>query len=114
MPTNLDEASTGGSELVFASDLQGTVFKLAEAAVYDADEVRDELGDEDTPAFGRWLPVEVSDGEAWLNAVGELVEELQDAEAESGDGFQVTRCQKSGSEETDPYEVNLEETEPTF
>mgnify|MGYP006928068156 CR=1 FL=1 len=40
MPTDLSEAQTGGVDLLFADDLQGTVFELRETAVYDAEEVR--------------------------------------------------------------------------
>lgn len=112
MPTNLADAKTGGSDLIFASDAEGTEFRLTEPAVYEAEEVRDEIGDDETPAFGRWIPIETPDGDGWLNAVGELVEELQTFDAEEGDLFEVSRCEKSGGGETDPYEVNLVEVEP--
>lgn len=108
MPTDLSEAKTGGIDLLFADDLvPGKRFELREAAVYDAEEVREEV-DGDIPKFGRWLPA-VSDGQdAWLVALGELVEELQSYENPLSITFEVTRCEKSGTDDTDPYEVNLE------
>lgn len=112
MPQDLHEASTGGPSLVFAGDATGVRFRLREVSLYEAAEVADEIGndpDEGPPSFGRWLPVEVEDDDAWMVAPGEMVEELQRQEAEAGEKYEVTRCQKAGSQETDPYEVNLEE-----
>lgn len=104
---NLHEATTGGLNLLFTDELEGTAFRLTEAALYAAEEVRDEL-DSDVPEFGRWLSVETEDGEGYAVAPGELVEELQRLEAEAGEEFTITRCQKSGPKESDPYEVNAE------
>lgn len=109
MPEDLDDARTGASTLYFADDLPDLEFQLLEAVVYDAEEVRDITGD-DNPQFGRWLSVAVGDDdECWLVAVGELIQELQHANASAGDRYKVTRCEKSGADETDPYEVNLED-----
>lgn len=106
MPTDLSDAETGGPSLVFADDLQGTVFQLAEPKIYDADEVSDPGR---VPEFGEWIPAQDADGrEVWLVAVSELVEELQTVDAPGGDTFEITRCEKSGPKQTDPYEVNLE------
>lgn len=109
MPTDLDEATTGGASLIFPDDAEGVRFRLNEAAVYDADEVRDELGagDDGTPAFGRWLSVEIEDEDCWLNAPGEVIEELQRIEAEPGEVLEVSRLEKSGNGETDPFEANI-------
>jgi len=107
MPIDLQDAETGGVDLLFADDLQGTVFRMTEAAVYTAEEVRDEVGG-DVPKFGKWIPVETEDGDAWAVAVGELVEELKRYENPLSVWIEVTRCQKSGTEQTDPYEVNVE------
>lgn len=108
MPENLAEAKTGGLSLLFPDDLEGTEFRLTEPSLYSAEEVRDEL-DAETPEFGRWLPVETADeGEGFANAPGELIDELQRLEAQSGEAFEVTRCQKSGRDETSPFEVNVE------
>lgn len=108
MPTNLAEAETGSLSLLFPDELEGTEFRLSEAVVYDAEEVRDEI-ESDTPEFGRWLPVETDgDGEGFANAPGELLEELQRLEAEAGESFVVTRCEKGGGDDTAPYEVNVE------
>jgi hypothetical protein len=107
MPTDLSEAQTGGIDLLFADDLSGTEFELREPSVYQAEEVREQI-DGDIPKFGKWMPVTTSDGDAWAVAIGELVEELQTFDEPMGVSFQVTRCEKSGSKQTDPYEVNLE------
>lgn len=108
MPTNLEDADTGGLNLLFTDDLEGTEFKLRAASVWDAEEVRAEI-EADTPQFGRWLPVETDrDGRGFAVAPGELIEELQHNEISAGEVVEVTRCQKSGDRETDPYEVNVE------
>lgn len=105
MPTNLDDYDTGGTELLFADDLQGTVFSLREVAVYEAEEVRQEVGG-DVPKFGDWLPIETPNGDGWAVAVGELVDEIKAYENPVAVELEVTRCEKSGHEQTDPYEVN--------
>lgn len=107
MPVDLSEAQTGGVDLLFADDLSGTEFELREASVYEAEEVREEV-DGDIPKFGKWMPVVTEDGDGWIVALGELVEELQTYENPMGVTFDVTRCEKSGTKQTDPYEVNLE------
>lgn len=107
MPTELDEAQTGGIELLFADDLPGTEFQLRESAVYEAEEVREEL-DLDIPEFGKWIPVTVDGEDCWIPAYGEVVEELQVFENAMAPELKVTRCEKSGSKSTDPYEVNIE------
>jgi hypothetical protein len=109
MPVDLNEAQTGGIDLLFADDLEGAQFQLREAAVYEAEEVRTEV-DGDIPKFGKWMPVVTDDGDAWIVALGELIEELQAYDNPMNLTFEVTRCEKSGSEQTDPYEVNLENT----
>jgi hypothetical protein len=114
MPTDLDDAETGGIDLYFADDLEGTTFFLRDRAVYDAPEVRDEIGG-DVPKFGRWLPVQEADqhgqthGTGWAVAVGELIEELQDLAVDPVEvPWTVTRCEKAGDDQTAPYEVNVE------
>lgn len=108
MPTDLSDVQTGGVDLLFADDLKsGVQFKLREASAYEAEEVREELST-DTPEFGKWLPVEQDDSEAWVVALGELVEELQSYENPQAVTFEVTRCRKSGTKQTSPYEVVIE------
>lgn len=108
MPTDLTEVETGSLSLLFPDELSGTEFRLSEASVYDAEEVREEI-ESDTPEFGRWLPVEANgDGEGFANAPGELLEELKRLEAEAGESFVITRCEKAGDDDTAPYEVNVE------
>ena len=111
MPVDLSEAQTGGIDLLFADDLQnGVQFELREASVYNAEEVREDV-DGDIPKFGKWIPASTENGDAWIVALGELVEELQTYENPMAVTFDVTRCEKSGSKQTDPYEVNLEAVE---
>lgn len=107
MPTSLDDYDTGGTELLFADDLEGTVLSLREAAVYEAEEVREEVGG-DVPKFGNWLPVQTADGDGWAVALGELVEEIETYENPVAIQFEITRCVKSGPKQTDSYEVNTE------
>lgn len=115
MPTDLSEAQTGSIDLYFADDLEGETFFLQDSAVYEAEEVRDEIGGE-VPKFGRWLPVHEADqdgqthGSGWIVAVGELVEELQALAVDPVEvPWTVTACRKSGPDQTDPYEVNVED-----
>lgn len=111
MPTDLNDVQTGGVSLLFADDLQGTVFRLREASAYEADEVT-EAGE--VPEFGTWLPVETElEDEAWAVAVSELVEELQRYENPTTVELKVTRCEKSGASQTAPYEVNVEQVQDT-
>jgi len=110
MPTELSEAQTGGVDLLFADDLEGTEFQLREASVYESEEVREEVGG-DIPQFGKWMPVETSGSDGWIVALGELVEGLQTYENPMGVTFKVTRCEKSGNKQTDPYEINIEVTD---
>jgi len=107
MPVDLSDAETGGIDLYFADDLSGINFQLRESAVYEAEEVREDV-DGDIPKFGKWLPVETEDSDGWAVALGELIEELQTYENPLGLTFEVTRCEKSGPKDTDPYEVNVE------
>jgi hypothetical protein len=107
MPTSFDEYETGGTELLFADDLEGTVFTIRKDGIYEAEEVRSEIGG-DVPKFGNWFPVTTNDGDAWVVALGELVDEIKAYENPIGIEIKVTRCEKTGSEQTDPYEVNTE------
>lgn len=108
MPTDLSEVDTQGVNLVFSDNLEGTEFRLKEPAVYEAEEVRDQTG-QDIPEFGDWLPVETDREEnTWLVALGELVGELQDLANPVGVELVITRCEKSGPKQTDPYEINVE------
>jgi len=114
MPTDIDEVETGSQDLYFAAELdeQAPELSLVEYAVYTADEVRDEIENDDTPSYGNWIPVQ--DGNtgtterAFCQAPAELIEELQTRDLAPGDVFQITRCERSGPEDHDPYEVNVE------
>jgi hypothetical protein len=111
MPTDLDDYETGGTELLFADDLQqNPEFRLRELAVYEAEEVRAEVGG-DVPKFGNWLPITTDAGDAWVVALGELVEEVKIYENPLAVTLRVTRCVKSGTDQTAPYEVNVEQTD---
>jgi len=107
---NLHEASTKSVQLRFAKELNGTIFRLEALALYSAEEVQEELETE-IPEFGRWL--KANDGEeCFVAAPGELIQELQRIEVDVGDTVKVTRCEKSGRSDTDPYEVNVEPVDP--
>lgn len=107
MPTDFEDYETGGVELLFADELEGTRFSIRRPGVYEAEEVREEVNG-DIPKFGDWLAVETDDGDAWAVAVSELVEEIKIYENPMAVDLEVTRCAKSGNEQTDPYEVNTE------
>lgn len=107
MPTDLDDYETGGTELLFSGDLEGTRFSLRGMAVYEAEEVRTEVGG-DVPKFGNWLPIKTENGDGWAVALGELVDEIKRIENPIAVELEVTRCEKSGSKQTDSYEVNTE------
>lgn len=113
MPVDLSDHSSGGPDLLFADDLSGTEFQLRQTAVYDAQEVREAESSDDMPRFGAWLPVRTEGRDAWMVALGELTDELKRYEDPTGTTFEVTRCEKSGTEQTDPYEVNLESVSDT-
>lgn len=108
--TSLHDHTPGGN-LVFPSELSGTTFRLVEETLYSAEEAAEEPSVDGEPQYGNWLLVHVAEdsSESFMTAPGELVQELQRLEAEPGEVFTVTRCQKSGSNQSDPYEVNMEE-----
>jgi hypothetical protein len=121
MPTDLQDTDVGGADLIFPDGLTGLTWSLRETSVYQAEEVQNQIGSDGTPEYGRWLPaIRVSPGstrdkeEIWINAPGELIEELQDMTESNGDlvdkpaTLSVTRCEKVGNSPTAPYEVNLE------
>lgn len=107
MPTDLSEASTGSGELVFPDDAPGKQYRLREQAVYDAEEVRDEIGNRDVPRYGRWLPVENGDGPGWLSAPSALIEELQRDGFENGSVFEIVTMEQTGPDPSDPYRVEV-------
>lgn len=114
MPIDLEDHASGGPELLFADDLSGVEFQVREASVYEAEEVREAESSEEMPRFGAWIPVRAEGRDAWMVALGELTDELKRYEAVTGGTvFKVTRCEKSGSEQYDPYEVNLETVSDT-
>lgn len=116
MPTKLNESLTGnGAELIFPDEATGKQYKLRELAVYEAEEVRDQLGGSDVPKYGKWLPVELrDDDEAWLCAPSSLRERLVDEDVTEADTFTVTSLDKTGHEQSAPYraEIDVEESRP--
>jgi hypothetical protein len=118
MPKSLDEVETGpeGPDLYFASQLeereQPLELRLHEYQVYEAEEVRDEIDDMETPSYGDWIPVQDAktgtEERAFCQAPAELIQEIQDADIQTGDTFKITRCQKAGPEDHAPYQVNVE------
>lgn len=109
---SLHDYSPGGDYL-FAGNLSGIEFRLLDLEMYNPEDDEKPDPEIEGDVHGNWLHVETDDFEdGYISGVGELIEELQRLEAEAGDLFKVTRCQKSGPKQTDPYEVNLEEIEP--
>lgn len=123
MPTKLEDTSTGADGFVFPDSLENVKFEMTENAVFSAYEVRvqehseEEAVEDDyeaqkegqTPAYGRWIPAHVDgrDGEQWVAAPGEFIEELQTYDDPVENRMRVSRCRKSGPDESDPYEVNI-------
>jgi DNA (cytosine-5)-methyltransferase 1 len=89
MPEDLTDSVTGSTELVFPDDAVGQ-YRLRERSVYDAEEVRTELGG-DVPQYGSWLPVEETETgmDAWLTAPSQLRTELVNAEVRSQELFEI-------------------------
>lgn len=109
--SSLHDHSPGG-DLLFAGEVSGVQFRLSSLALHNNDE-EDKPDVPEGDVHGNWLHVSSEKhDEAYLQAVGELIAELQRLGAEEGDEFEITRCKKSGPSQTDPYEVNLEEVDP--
>ena len=117
MPENLYEAETGTTDLIFASDMAEDEvtpleLRLTAGKLYEADEVRDEIGNPDVPRYGDWVPVETAadrpEDPSFAMAPAELIEELQDKAIQPGDTFTVTRCEKIETQHYERYEVNVE------
>ena len=107
MPEDLTESVSGSTELVFPDDAPGR-YELRERSVYDSEEVRAELGG-DVPKYGSWIPVETVTGqEAWLTAPSQLRKELVDREIRTGEQFEIVTMRKDGSEQSDPYRVEID------
>ena len=107
MPTDLNESVSGSTELVFPDDSTGT-YRLRKRSVYDAEEVRAELGG-DVPKYGSWIPVEIDETgeEAWLTAPSELRARLVEDEIGTDERFCIETMQKRGRDQSDPYEVQV-------
>jgi len=107
MPRKPDPEAGSNVELVFPDGLEGTVFELRDGLVYSAEEVREEEGI-DNPEFGDWTPATINGkGEGWIAVPGAL--DVWMAEAYNGSGvYEVTRCEKTGPKDTDPYEITVE------
>jgi hypothetical protein len=110
MPQELSESVSGSIELVFPDDASGMKYRLRERSVYDAEEVRNELGG-DMPKFGDWLPVTIrhSDGdeEGWLIAPSDLRRQLVEENVGPNEDFLIRAMNKAGSQQSDPYRVDL-------
>lgn len=106
MPEKIEE-TVSEVRLLFPDEASGTEFRLSEDAVYDAGEVREET-ESDVPKYGKWLPVKIDGKETYMTAPRELREELMSESAEPGQSFEITRMEKSGQDDSAPYEVNLE------
>jgi hypothetical protein len=107
MPEDLTDSISGSTELVFPDDATGK-YSLTERSVYDAEEVRLEL-DSDVPQYGSWIPVTDAETgqEAWLTAPSELRKALVENEISIGERFRIETMEKRGTEQSDPYNVEL-------
>ena len=107
MPEDLTDSISGSTELVFPDDATGK-YSLTERSVYDAEEVRLEL-DSDVPQYGSWIPVTDTETsqEAWLTAPSELRKALVENEISIGERFRIETMEKRGTEQSDPYNVEL-------
>lgn len=108
MPEDLSESVSGSTELVFPDDTTGKMYRVRELVVFDAEEVRDDLGIAH-PEYGKWLPVEVLETglDAYLTAPSQLRTELVQADVNPGERFQIDLMQKQGRNQSDPYQVEL-------
>ena len=92
---------------MFPDDAPGR-YELRERSVYDSEEVRAELGG-DVPKYGSWIPVETVTGEqAWLTAPSQLRSELVNQDISTGEQFEVVTMRKDGTEQSDPYRVEID------
>jgi hypothetical protein len=110
MPREADPNAGQSVDLVFTDDLEGTVFEVRrDPPIYTAEEVREKTGN-DVPEFGDWVAVYLPgpDAEGWMVAVSELEQWVARTENVTARTYEVTKCQKTGSSQTDPYEVQVE------
>lgn len=110
MPRDANPNAGQTTELVFTDGLEGTVFSIPRTpAIYTAEEVR-EATDNDVPEFGDWLKVRLPqlDEDGWLVAVSELEQWVAKTENVTAGTYEVTKCEKTGTAQTDPYEVQVE------
>jgi len=107
MPEDLTESVSRSTELVFPDDATGQ-YRLRERSVYDAEEVRMELGG-DVPQYGSWIPVEEMETgmDAWLTAPSQLRTELVNEEVRSQELFEIVTMEKRGRDQSDPYHVAI-------
>lgn len=108
MPRELSESVSGAVELIFPGDADGQEYRLRELGVYEAEEVREELGDGDVPQYGDWMKVVTEmDEEAWLCAPSQLRKRLLDEEVEPGNRVTIHELKKTGSRQSDPYRAEI-------
>jgi len=107
MPTDLTESVAASVELVFPDEATRNQYSLRERSVYDADEVRDEIGSDDVPQYGKWLPVTLDGEDGWLIAPSELRTALVEKSIRQGEPFRIATMKKTGSRQSDPYSVEV-------
>lgn len=108
MPTNLSDSVAASVELIFPDEATDKTYSLRELTVYDAEEVRDEIGSEDVPQYGQWLPVKMDGEDAWLSAPSELRSLLVEDNIREGELFEIREMRKTGGRQSDPYSVSVE------
>jgi len=107
MPEDLADSVSGSAELIFPDDADSRTYRLEELSVYEAEEVRNEIGSDDVPQYGSWIPVtEETDSRAWLNAPSQLRSQLVKDNVTAGERFKITKMVK-GTGQSDPYRVKV-------
>ena len=108
---SLEDSVTATRELVFPDDASGRDYRSPELNVYDAEEVREELGGTETPQYGKWLQVEILDAaggeDGFLAAPSDLRAELVESNIRPGEVFRIDSLTKTGHKESDPYRAEL-------
>jgi hypothetical protein len=109
MPTDLTDSVSGTTELIFPDDSTGSTYRLRELVVFEAEEVRDELGGE-VPQYGSWVPVTVEETgeEAYLTAPAQLRNELVNSDVTEDERFEIVKMRKEGRDQSSPYQVSID------
>lgn len=95
--TDLESKADTGRDIVRASEVTATLYRLETTDLKPADAV----GDDDFPQYGDFADVTAVDGNGddlgkrWIEVPGGLARAMVDAGIEAGDEFQVTKATKA-------------------